>query len=269
MRRFLPLITSSAALALILPQAACAQLQGPALGLTQQAAPAVAGAYQAPNSIQPETTLSISAQATLKREPDIAFISAGVQEEGETATAAMEAQARSMTGVFDALEKAGVAKKDMQTSNFSLWPRYTYVETKLKDGSSRGEQKLIGYAASNELTVKVRDLDNLGKMLDSLVKAGGNTFNGLTFALDDDTEVRDEARREAMADARARADLYAKAAGLRVLRIVTINEGGSYSPSPMPMARMQEAKMADFSTPVAGGEVGYSATVNVVFELGQ
>jgi uncharacterized protein YggE len=135
MRRFLPLLTSTAALALILPQAACAQMQGPALGLTQQS---VAGAYQAPNSIQPETTLSISAQATVKREPDIAYINAGVQAEGETATAAMESQAEAMTGVFDALEKAGVAKKDMQTSNFSLWPRYTYIETKLKDGSSRG-----------------------------------------------------------------------------------------------------------------------------------
>lgn len=267
MRRFLPLITSTAALALIVPQAACAQMQGPALGLTQQS---VAGAYQAPNSIQPETTLSISAQSTVKREPDIAFINAGVQAEGETATAAMESQAKSMTGVFDALEKAGIAKKDMQTSNFSLWPRYNYIETKLKDGSSRGEQKLIGYTASNQLTIKVRDLDNLGSTLDSLVKAGGNTFNGLNFALDDDAEVRDEARRKAMADARARADLYAEAAGLRVMRIVTISESGNYSPSPMPMARMQEAKMADaVSTPMAGGEVGYSTTVNVVFELGQ
>ena len=192
MRRLLPLLTSTAALALILPQAACAQMQGPALGLTQQS---VAGAYQAPNSIQPETTLSINAQATVKREPDIAYINAGVQAEGDTATEAMESQAEAMTSVFDALEKAGVAEKDMQTSNFSLWPRYTYIETKLKDGSSHGEQKLIGYTASNQLTIKVRDLDSLGTMLDSLVKAGGNTFNGLNFALDDNTEVRDEARR--------------------------------------------------------------------------
>jgi hypothetical protein len=266
MRRFLPLITSTAALALIVPQAACAQMQGPALGLTQQS---VAGAYQAPNSIQPETTLSITAQATVKREPDIAYIDAGVQAEGETATAAMESQAEAMTSVFDALEKAGVAEKDMQTSNFSLWPRYTYIETKLKDGSSRGEQKLIGYTASNQLTIKVRDLDNLGSMLDSLVKAGGNTFNGLNFALDDNTEVRNEARREAMAQARARADLYAEAAGLRVMRIVTISESGSYSPSPMPMARMEAMASDKANTPMAGGEVGYNATVNVVFELGQ
>ena len=268
MRRILPLLASSAAMALILPQVACAQM--PNMALSQQTAPAMVSAYGAPNSIQPETTLAISAEATVKREPDIAFINAGVQEDAATASEAMAAQAMSMTGVFDALEKAGVAKKDMQTSNFSLWPRYTYVETKQKDGTTLGEQKLIGYTASNQLTVKVRDLDNLGKTLDSLVKAGGNTFNGLEFALDEDADVRDEARRKAMTDARARADLYAEAAGLRVLRIVTINESGGYSPSPMPMARMAEAKMADsYSTPVAGGEVGYSASVNVVFELGQ
>lgn len=265
MRRLFPLATSAFALALILPQAACAQMSA----LSQETAPAIAGKYAAPNSIQPETTLSISAEATVKREPDIAFITSGVQAEGATAAEAMATQAKSMTGVFGALEKAGVAKKDMQTSNFSLWPRYEYFETKQKDGSVQGEQRLVGYTASNQLTIKVRDLDKLGATLDSLVKAGGNTFSGLSFALDEDAEVRDEARRKAMADAQARAELYASAAGLRVLRIVTISEGSSYIPAPMPMARM-EAKAADsFSTPIASGEVGYSASVNVVYELGR
>lgn len=266
MRRFVPLVTSSFALALILPQAACAQMSA----LAAEPASGAAGRYSAPNSIQPETTLSVSAEATVKREPDIAYINAGVQEERETAEDAMAAQAKSMTGVFEALEKAGVAKKDMQTSNFSLWPRYEYFEVRQKDGSSRGEQRLVGYTASNQLTIKVRDLDNLGKTLDSLVSAGGNTFNGLSFALEDDSEVVDEARGKAIEEALSRAELYAKAAGLRVLRIVTINEGGSYTPAPMPMARMKEAMAMDsYSTPVAGGEVGYSASVNVVFELGQ
>ena len=264
MRRLLPLFTSAAALAMILPQAACAQMQA----MTQQAAPAAVAAYEAPNSIQPETTLTINAEATVKREPDIAYITAGVQEERETAAEAMQAQAKSMTGVFDALEAAGVAKKDMQTSNFGLWPKYEYTETKQKDGSSKGTQRLVGYTASNQLTIKVRDLDNLGTTLDSLVNAGGNTFNGLSFALDDDTEVMEEARRKAMQEAQARAELYAQAAGLRVLRIVTINESGGYTPAPMPMARMAVAKLADSaSTPVAGGEVGYSASVNVTYEL--
>lgn len=265
MRRLFPLVTSAFALALVVPQVACAQMPA----MAQQSAPAITGAYGAPNSIQPETTLEITAESTVKREPDIAYITAGVQEERATASEAMAAQAESMTGVFAALRKAGVAEKDMQTSNFSLWPRYDYHQIQDKDGSTHSEQHLVGYTASNQLTVKVRDLDNLGSTMDSLVKAGGNTFSGLNFALDDDSEVRDEARKQAMTDARARAELYAQAAGLKIKRIVRITESGGYMPSPMPMARMAEKSADSFSTPVAGGEVGYSATVSVLFELTQ
>ncbi|MCA8901713.1 MAG: SIMPL domain-containing protein [Hyphomonas sp.] len=267
MRRLIPLMTSALVLALILPQAACAQMQA----LTQQAAPMSTGhPMMNHNSIQPETTLQISAEASIKREPDIAYISAGVREERATAADAMAAQAKSMTSVFDALAKAGVAKKDMQTSSLSLSPRYDYVQVKISDGTTRGEQRLAGYVAANQLTVKVRDLDTLGGTLDSLVRAGGNTLNGVSFALDDDSEVRDEARREAMKSAMARADLYAKAAGLKVLRIVTIDEGGVYMPQPAPMARRMEMAAADsYETPMAGGEVGYTASVSVLFELGK
>ena len=220
-----------------------------------------------PNSIQPETTLDINAEASVKRAPDIAYITAGVQEEAKTAKEAMSAQSQAMNGVFDALAAAGVAKKDMQTSNLSLQPVYDYIEVSEKDGSRRGEQVLRGYIASNQLTVKVRDLDRLGATLDSLVSAGSNTLSGISFALDDDSEARDEARREAMKDAIHRAELFASAAGLRVSRIVTISESGGSNPQPMQMARMVMNESADMSTPVAGGEVGFSARVNVTFEL--
>ena len=266
MRRFVTPISSLFALALIVPQAACAQLQA----MSQEAAP-VAAASVNPNSIQPETTLEINAEASVSREPDIAYLSAGVQVERKTAAEAMSAQAEAMNGVFDALKTAGVAAKDMQTSNLSLWPRYDYVELRQKDGTVQHQQRLAGYTASNQLTVKVRDLDNLGATMDSLVNAGGNTFNGVSFALDDDSGVQDEARRKAMADALARAKLYADAAGLRVVRIVKITEGGSYSPQPMMMARKAEAMAMDGAapTPVAGGEVEYQANVNVLFQLGK
>lgn len=265
MRRIVPLLTSSFALAFVVPQVACAQMPA----MAQSAAPGIAGAYDHPNSIQPETTLSISAEATVKHAPDIAYITVGVQEDAKTAAEAMAAQAKSMNGVFDALSKAGIEKKNMQTSNFSLSPRYDYYTVTEKDGTQRGEQRLVGYTSSNMLTVKVSDLDNLGKTLDSLVSAGGNQFNGLRFALEDDEPVMDEARLQAMTDAMSRAKLYADAAGLRVTRIVTINESGGYTPQPMPMARMKFAEADVASSPVAGGEVGYSASVNVVFELGQ
>lgn len=213
------------------------------------------------NSIQPETTISISAEASVTRDPDIAFISAGVQTEAKTAKEAMDDNASRMNGVFDALEEAGVAKRDMQTSNFSLQPRYDY--------SSRGERppQLVGYTASNQLTVKVRDLDNLGQTMDALVSAGGNTFSGLRFALEDDAEARDEARTTAMTNAVSRAELYAEAAGYRVARIVSISEGGSYTPQPMQMAEMRAVAADSAPTPIASGEVGYNASVNVTFEL--
>lgn len=213
-----------------------------------------------PNSIQPETTLSISAEGSVNREPDIAFITAGVQSEAETAAKAMQDNSAAMNGVFDALENARIAKRDMQTSNFSLQPRYDY-----SNRANGAAPRLIGYTASNQLSVKVRDLDRLGQTMDALVNAGGNTFSGLQFALDDDRSAKDEARAIAMRNAIARAELYAEASGYNVARIVTISESGGYQPQPMAMMS-RTMDMAE-STPIASGEVGYSMSINVVFEL--
>ncbi len=213
-----------------------------------------------PNSIQPETTLSISAEGSVNREPDIAFLNAGVQTQGETAQAAMSANSAAMNGVFDALAAADVDRSDMQTSNFSLQPQYDY-----SNRQSGEPPRLTGYQASNQLTVRVRDLDNLGETMDALVSAGGNTFSGLNFALEDDRAAKNAARDIAMKEAIARAELYAAASGYEVARVVTINESGGFSPQPMAM--MAEARSMDRSTPIASGEVGYSVTVNVTFEL--
>lgn len=240
------------------------------IAFAQAASPSAVSAGHGfhPNSIPPETTLNISAEATVRREPDIAYITAGVTEERKTAGEAMKAQAAAMTGVFKAVEAAGVNRKDMQTSGLSLSPRYDYIEVQIKEGETRGEQRLAGYVASNQLTVRVRDLDNLGKTIDSLVSAGGNTFSGVSFALDEDGEARNEARRLAMTDALAKGELYASAAGLRIARIVTINEGYEQKSAPMPIARMAMADASmEQSTPVAGGEVSFIASVSVMFEL--
>jgi len=212
-----------------------------------------------PNSIQPETTLTLSAEGSVNREPDIAFLNAGVQTQGETAQAAMSANATAMNGVFDALAAANIDRSDMQTSNFSLQPQYDY------SSRSNGQPRLTGYQASNQLSVRIRDLDTLGETMDALVSAGGNTFNGLRFALEDDRAAKNAAREIAMKDAISRAELYASASGYEVARVVTISESGGFSPQPMAM--MAEARSMDRSTPIASGEVGYSVTVNVTFEL--
>ncbi|MEM6652994.1 MAG: SIMPL domain-containing protein [Pseudomonadota bacterium] len=215
-----------------------------------------------PNSIQPETTLTLSAEGAVKRAPDIAFMNAGVETQGETAQAAMQANAEAMNGVFEALAAANIDRSDMQTSNFSVQPQYDY-----SNRSSGQGPRLTGYRASNQVTVKVRDLDSLGETMDALVGAGGNTFSGLTFALEDDRAAMDAARELAMKSAIARAELYAAASGYELARVVTLSEAGGLQPGPQPM--MMEARSAAASTPIATGEVNYSVTVNVTFELRQ
>ncbi|MEO1659956.1 MAG: SIMPL domain-containing protein [Pseudomonadota bacterium] len=213
-----------------------------------------------PNSIQPETTISLSAEGSVKREPDIAFLNAGVQTQGETAQAAMSANATAMNGVFEALEAANIEASDLQTSNFSLQPQYDY-----SNRPAGQPPRLTGYQASNQLTVRVRDLDSLGETMDALVGAGGNTFSGLRFALEDDRAAKNAARDIAMKEAIARAELYAAASGYELARVVTISESSGYSPQPMAM--MAQSRSAESSTPIASGEVGYSVSVNVTFEL--
>lgn len=244
---------------------ACAQMPFASAATPMLASPAAMAMNH--NSIQPETTLTINAEAKINVAPDIAYITAGVTEERATASEAMAAQAAAMNGVFSALEAAGIAAKDMQTSGLSLYPRYDYLEVTQRDGSVRGEQKLAGYVASNNITARVRKLDTLGATIDSLVKAGGNTFSGVTFALDNDKDLKNQARTQAMKEALAKAELYANAAGLKVARIVTISEGYEYSPQPVMMARAEMAMDAGAPTPVAAGEVGVTASVSVLFEL--
>lgn len=256
------LLVTSSAIVVAGSLSACAQMPSTTSGNTP-----VTTSYH-PNSIQPETTLDITAEATTEREPDIAYITTGVSEEAKTAEEAMAAQATAMNGVFEAIAAAGIENRDMQTSNLSLQPVYDYIEETDGNGRTRGKQLLRGYIASNQLTVKVSDLGNLGETLDSLVAAGGNTFSGLTFALDDPTEAQDEARRKAVEMATARAQLFADAAGMRVSRIVSISEISGTSPQPRPMSRLAMNESADaMSTPVAGGQVSYTVNVQVKFEL--
>jgi len=210
------------------------------------------------STIQPQTTITLTGQGSIKQAPDVAVISVGVQVEAKTAADAMSQQATQMNGVFAAVKAAGIADRDMQTGNLSLNPVYEYP--------NNARPRLTGYQAANSITIKVRDLKNLGKTLDAVVKGGGNTINGISFSVDKPEQFQNDARVEAIKDAAAKAELYAKAVGYKVARIVTISEY-DYSPQPpMPvMMRMQD--MAAEATPIAAGEVALTQTVNVVFEL--
>ena len=207
------------------------------------------------------TLLSVSAQAEAKRVPDIAMVSAGVVTQSAEADAAMRANAQRMERVMDAIRKAGIAARDVQTTGVNIHPQYDY-----REGST---PSITGYQASNTVSVTVRDIGDLGDVLDALVASGANQVHGPSFDIDDKDAVYDEARRAALEKARARAQMYAGALGMRVRRIASISEGGGFGPpQPMPMMAMDVAE-SRASTPISPGESTLSVNLDVVFELGR
>ena len=206
------------------------------------------------------TLLSVSARGEASRAPDIATASAGVVTQAPDANAAMRENAAQMTRVMAAIRAAGVAERDIQTSGINIHPTYRHVENE--------EPRISGYSASNTVNLKVRDIAKLGEVLDALVASGANNVSGPSFGIDQPDAVYDEARRKALDQARARADMYAKALDLRVRRIVSISEGGGMQP-PRPMFAMRAVAMDAESTPVAAGENTLEANLEVVFELGR
>jgi uncharacterized protein len=205
------------------------------------------------------TLLSVSAQAHASRVPDVATISTGVVTQATDGNTAMRQNAEQMAKVMAAIKAAGIAERDIQTSGINLSPQYRYVENEAP--------KITGFQASNTVNVKVRDIAKLGKVLDALAANGSNQINGPTFEIDQPEPVYDEARLAALGKAKARAETYAKALGLRVRRIVSISEGGGGGFQPMPMMRMS-AKSAEMDTQVSPGETTLTVNLDVVFELG-
>lgn len=226
------------------------------------AAPMTADAQTPPPMIATDgTLLSVSAQAEARRAPDIATVSAGVVTQAADANGALRQNADQMAKVVAAIRAAGVADRDVQTAGVNLNPQYRYVENQ--------PLAITGYQATNTVNVTVRDVAKLGRILDALVATGANQINGPTFDIDQKEPVYDEARRAALAKAQARAEMYAKSLGLRVRRIVSIDEGGGMSPPrPVPMYAMAKAAR-DEATPISPGENVLSVNLNVVFELGK
>lgn len=204
------------------------------------------------------TELDVSATGTSSRKPDIATISAGVVTQAPKAGDAMAANAKAMTATIAALKRAGVADRDIQTQSISLQPQYRYGDNQ--------PPILTGYQASNRVSIRLRDLAGAGGVIDALVSAGANQIEGPMLSVEHPDAALDEARTKALAAARARADLYAKAAGLTVRRIVRISESEG-TPIVRPMMMMARAGKAADSTPVEAGEQELTVNLSVVFEL--
>jgi uncharacterized protein YggE len=221
------------------------------------------GAAQAPQPQMPPilgTRLDVSATGESTRVPDVAIISAGVVTRSATAGGAIQQNSARMDRVLTALKRAGVAERDIQTSSINLNPEYRYQENRAPE--------LVGYSASNQVSIRFRDIRNSGRILDALVAEGANQINGPTLTIDKPEAALDEARTNAVDKGRARAELYARSLGKRVVRIVSVSEGGGsyYPPPPMPMAeRSMAASVAD--TKIVPGEQKLQVTVSMVFEL--
>jgi uncharacterized protein YggE len=206
------------------------------------------------------TRLDVVATGEVSRVPDIVRIGAGVVTAAPTASAALAENAARMRTVRDGLRRAGIADRDIQTSSINLHPDYRHDER-------GGNPQLIGYRANNEVTVRFRDIANTGKILDALVAQGVNQINGPMLAIDKPEEALDEARTKALAAARARADLYARALGKRVARILSVSEGGGSYPQPMMRMRAMNVADAAASTGIEPGEQTLSVALSVSFEL--
>lgn len=218
------------------------------------AAPALADITTTPIA---GTELDIQATGTSTRAPDIATIGAGVVTQATKARDAMTANATAMSATIAALKRAGVADRDIQTQSINLQPQYRYGDNQ--------PPVLTGYQASNRVSVRIRDMAGAGGVIDALVASGANQIDGPTLSVEHPETALDEARAKALATARTRADLYAKAAGLTVRRIVRISESDEAPPIVRPMA-MMAAKRAD-STPVEAGEQELAVSLSVTFEL--
>jgi len=218
----------------------------------------MAAAQPAPPPTPALTTLTVAAEGRVTRAPDIAEVSGGVVTTAPTAAAAMADNARQMTAVVAAIKKAGIADRDIQTTGLNLQPQYRYENNQ--------PPVITGYQATNTVALRIRRIADSGRLLDTLVGVGANQINGPNFTVAAADAALDEARIAAVATAQARAELYARAAGLKVRRIASISESAGVEPGPRPMMLARAEKMAD-STPVAPGEVALTINVTMVFEL--
>jgi uncharacterized protein YggE len=217
---------------------------------TLLAAPALA-------QIVPPAAISVSGEATVSVPPDLALVEGGVTSEAKTAREASDANNAAMGKVLQALKGAGIEAKDVQTSRLSLQPQSA--------PNRSGPPAIVGYRASNRVTIRVRDVTKVANVIDTLVAAGANDIGGINFMVSQASKLLDEAREQAVADARRKAEIYAKAAGVTLGAPLSISEEGS--PGPMPFRKMAAGMAA--AAPVAQGEETLQVTVSVSWAIKQ
>lgn len=209
-------------------------------------------------SAETQGRITVSGEGSVFAVPDMAVVSVGATAESETAKEAMDQTSGITSAILARLAEFDIAPRDIQTSDLSLNPVWS------NRGQSDGRPRIEGYQASNRVTVRVRNLGQLGDVLDAVLKDGANRLGGLQFTLSDPDPVMDDARRLAVADARAKAELYADAAGVELGALISLSETGIRVPRP---EMMSMARAADAAVPVAEGETELRAGVTLVYEI--
>ncbi len=200
----------------------------------------------------------VTGVGVVEQAPDMATVSVGVRHQAPTAKVAMDSVSKATAAILGRMADLGVAERDIQTRDLSLHPVWD------RNAASNGESRVIGYMASNQVEVRVRDLDALGNILDDVVGKGANQFSGLRFSVQNPEPALNEARKRAVQDARAKADLFAAAAGVNLGALLSLSEASASRPEPV-FAEMA-AMRSDAGVPVASGEITTSAQVTLVFE---
>lgn len=214
------------------------------------------------------TIVAISATGKADISPDVAEVTGGIETRAPTAREALARQAAKMTAIATAVQGASVKPEDMETAQISLSP--------VTDWTPRGGQRVTGYVATNVVTYTVRDLSKVGEVLDAIVQDGGNRVDGVVFKRESLDQLESDARADAMRIAGVRAAAYAKSAGLKIRRIVSIVEGGAMLEEPGGPPAYEAAARADgalqqaravSNTPVSTGAVDRAVTVQVNYEM--
>lgn len=205
----------------------------------------------------PQSKIVVTGQGKVGAKPDIAFISLGVMVEKSSASEAMEANNAAMSKLFDLLSQLGIEERDVQTTGFSISAQYHFPKN--------APRQLTGYQATNNIRIKVRKLQDTGRVVDRLVKQGANQVNSIGFAVSDPDKLLDGARQEAVANARHKAELYAKAANVPLGSLINLSESSGIRPiQPMFAA----APMREQAVPVAPGEQELTVTITAEFAIG-
>ena len=215
----------------------------------------LSGAAFAQDRFVPRFT--VTGEASVTATPDMATIRTGVTNQGKSAKETSDANAKTANALVAALRAAAIADNDIQTAGLSLQPTY-------ENTVSSGRGRINGFQASTQLTIKVREIPKLADVIDRVVAAGASDINGIEFIVSAPSPALDAARTEAVADARRKAEIYAKAADVKLGRVIALSENGAM---PEPMMMMAEARVGRSSPAVMPGEKTLRLTVTVTYEL--